>query len=147
MGLRSFHRPLFERSAAHFTRAYELNPSNPAALIQRGIVRWRELDDFEGAIADFDRVLLVDRSQADVLFYRAMAHNRGGNYIATVQDLERVIDVAPESRLARDAFVQLQSLYQIMDELPRSQRKLDSSRPILLGPPNADTPPESPAEE
>ena len=134
LGLRSYHKPLFERSDYHFTRAFELQPHKIDAIIQRGILRWREMDDFMGAIRDFDFVLQVDNEHQDVLFYRAMAHYRAGNYPASIHDLELVIEVAPTSRTASDAAKQLRTLYQIMDEL-MPPAELDDAPPILLGPP------------
>jgi tetratricopeptide (TPR) repeat protein len=134
LGLRSYHKPLFERSERHFTRAFELQPRKFDAIIQRGVLRWREMDDYEGAIQDFNFILKVDEENQDVRFFRAMAYNRAGNYPASIRDLELVIEVAPTSRTASDAAKQLRTMYQIMEDL-RPPAELDDGPPILLGPP------------
>jgi tetratricopeptide (TPR) repeat protein len=118
-GLRSYKKRYFQNSEMHFSEVLAFDAQHLGAWIGRGIVRWRELDDFMGAIDDFNHALRLSPSHApEILFYRSMAYSRGGNYHAAISDFERILDIAPRSRFARDAYAQLASLYAIISELP-----------------------------
>lgn len=118
-GLRRQKRKRFEAAERYFTRALKLNENHIRARVNRGLVRWRELDDWAGAIKDFTTLLEQQPDYHLARFYRGMAFHRGGNYQAAAQDLYDFIRLAPKSRWAYDAQIQLDSLYAIIDDLPK----------------------------
>ena len=124
LGIRSHDRRYFARAERHFSRAIRNRPDYLQAHLERGIVRWRELDDFEGAIQDFNLVLGLQRDHQKALVCRSMAYWRGGQYAAAIDDLERVVEINPNSQFARNAQTQLKSLYLVASELPHIQKKL-----------------------
>ncbi len=118
-GLRRRKRQRFEAADRYFTRALKLNQRYLKARVNRGLVRWRELDDWAGAIDDFTQVLSQHPDYHIARFYRGMAFHRTGDYRAAAQDLHDFIRLAPNSRWAYDAQIQLDSLYAIIDDLPK----------------------------
>ncbi len=136
MGTRFHHRPTILKSIAHLSRILKMNPRHHKAQMVRGIIYWRELDDWENAVKDF-RVLAQNEAlknliRAEALFYRSMAYYRGGNYAAAIDDLERMLKLAPKSRFAYSAETQLKSLYLIANELPEITKKLPEPQIGLL---------------
>ena len=136
IGNRFHHKGSFLNSEKHLTRILAINPQHDKAQLVRGVVRWRELDDWQGAIKDFG-VLIQNEAlktllRAEALFYRSMAYYRGGNYAAAIDDLERILKLAPKSRFAYSAEIQLKSLYLIANELPQITKKLPEPQIGLL---------------
>jgi tetratricopeptide (TPR) repeat protein len=125
-GIRSHNRRHFARAEEHFSRAIRNRTDYLHAYLERGILRWRELDDYMGAIEDFNQVLGMQPYHQKALICRSMAYWRGGNYVAAIDDLERVIEINPESQFARNARTQLTSLYLVASELPAIQKRLTS---------------------
>lgn len=136
MGTRFQHKPSLKTSERLLTRILKMKPQHNKAQMIRGVVRWRELDDWQGAVEDFS-VLAQNEAlkielRAEALFYRSMSYYRGGNYSAAIDDLERTIKLAPTSRFARSAETQLQSLYLIANELPQVTKRLPEPQIGLL---------------
>lgn len=136
VGLRTSERRHFRQAEAHFSRALRAAPDHWQARQARGVLRWRELDDFNGAIQDFTAVLAVRPHHQLALFCRSMAHWRGGNYLAAIDDLEKVIQIDAATRTTQDALAQLQALYDIAEELPQVRQRLDQSPVIMLDAPD-----------
>jgi tetratricopeptide (TPR) repeat protein len=130
--LASRHRAGFQATERWFTRALELDTHYGLARFNRGVLRWRELDDWAGAIADFTTLLAQDETYVDALFNRAMTYARAGNYRSAIEDFEHFLEVAPESRWARHAHNQLEGLHAIVDDLANPLPPQDSLP--LLGP-------------
>ena len=136
VGTRFQHRVTLRSSEKYLTRILILNPQHHKAQMVRGIIRWRELDDWQNAIKDFG-VLVQNETlktllRAEALFYRSMAYYRGGNYAAAIDDLERMLKLAPQSKFAYSAETQLKSLYLIANELPEITKKLPEPQIGLL---------------
>lgn len=130
--LASRHRTDFQAAERWFTRALNLDNGYQLARFNRGLLRWRELDDWAGAIADFTTLLAQNADYVDALFNRAMTYARAGNYQSAIEDFERFLDIAPNSRWARHAYNQLDGLYAIADDLAKPLPPTES--PPLLGP-------------
>ncbi|MBI5930425.1 MAG: tetratricopeptide repeat protein [Chloroflexi bacterium] len=130
--LASRHRTDFQATERWFTRALNLDNGYQLARFNRGVLRWRELDDWAGAIADFTTLLAQNSDYVDALFNRAMTYARAGNFHSAIEDFEHFLDSAPESRWARHAYNQLEGLYAIADDL--AQPLPPPEPPLLLGP-------------
>lgn len=130
--LASRHRPAFKATERWFSRALDLDGSYQLARFNRGLLRWRELDDWAGAIADFTTLLAQNPAHVEALFNRAMAFARAGNFHSAIEDFEHFLDTAPDSRWARHAHNQLAGLYAIADDLAKPLHS--SETPLLLRP-------------
>ena len=60
IGIRNSNRGEHMAAARAFGRALAVNPRFRPARLARGIVLWRELNQFDEAIADFDTLLAAD---------------------------------------------------------------------------------------
>ena len=78
-------------AAANYSRAIRLDPAYSQALFSRGLVYWRELRNYDGAIEDLTRVLELDPSWAEAYFNRAIAYRMRGEPDSAVADLERYL--------------------------------------------------------
>ena len=69
---------------------------------QRGIARF-EKNDFDGAIADFTKVIeMHGRDQEFCYYFRGMAHYRKGNSNQAIDDLSKAIAIKPDPRFFDD---------------------------------------------
>ncbi|NDJ85168.1 MAG: tetratricopeptide repeat protein [Chloroflexi bacterium] len=119
IGVRSRRRHHFVAAEWCYGRALGLVEKHIAARLGRGLLRWRELDDWAGAIHDFSTLLALHPTQHLALFYRGMAYYRGGNYHAAAHDLASFIQAAPESPWVHHATIQLEGMNAILDDLPK----------------------------
>jgi tetratricopeptide (TPR) repeat protein len=117
VGLRTHDRRHFLAAEHHFTQALALNGNHQQARINRGVLRWRELDNWAGAIADFTTLLVQYPHHYLPLFYRSMAFCRAGDYHAAVRDLDAFIRADPQSRWVHHAIIQLDGLLAIIEDL------------------------------
>ena len=100
-GNRTGYRREHENAVRCFTRAYELDPYLRAALLDRAILYWREMDRIPEALEDLDALLEEDPAYAPARLNRAMALHQLGRFEAALADLELFLsdpDVAPAYR-------------------------------------------------
>lgn len=118
-GLRTRSRHHFAAAERLLTRVLALDNTHAKARMGRAVVRWRDLDDWVGAINDFTTLLTHHPTYHEALFNRGMAHYRAGDYYASAIDLAAFIQRDPQSRWVHHANIQLQGLYAIIDNLPK----------------------------
>lgn len=118
-GLRTGNRRHFVAAEQLLTHALEFNEKHHQARINRGLLRWRELDNWAGAISDFTLLLAQWPQDHLPLFYRGMAFCRAGDYHAALHDLDAFIQAAPSSRWVYHATLQINGILAIIDELPK----------------------------
>ncbi|MCB9438462.1 MAG: hypothetical protein H6673_15935 [Anaerolineales bacterium] len=119
IGLRTRNPRNFGAAERAFSRVLHLNERHINARVSRGVLRWRELDNWVGAITDFTELLEQVPTYYLALFYRGMAFYRAGDYYASAQDLAMFIRLDPDSRWAHHARIQLEGMYAILDDLPK----------------------------
>ncbi len=119
MGIRTRNRRHFLAAERTLTGVLILNIQHIKARTNRGLIRWRELDNWSGAIVDFTHLLDQQPDHYIALFYRGMAFYRAGDYRASALDLDTFIRLAPHSRWVHHAAIQLENLHAIIDELPK----------------------------
>ena len=77
-------------------------PRSADEYSQRGISRFQK-NDFDGAIADFTKVIEMNgKDQAFCYYFRGMAHHRKGNPNEAVDDLSKAIVLKPDPRFFDD---------------------------------------------
>ena len=131
-GLQSYRTRHFRRSEDYFSQVLAIDAQHIGALVGRGVLRWRELGDYLGAITDLNAALAcAPQRTPELLFYRGMAYASGGHYPAAIDDFEWLINHAASTHYARLAYTQLASLYAVADELPRPPNQLTVPTPLL----------------
>ncbi len=84
-----------DAGAEPVSRAAQVAESDPAALREEAIARWRA-DDRDGAIALLAQALAASPDDVDTLLVRGQNYRKMGNTDAALADLNRVIALAPE---------------------------------------------------
>jgi tetratricopeptide (TPR) repeat protein len=100
-GNRTGFRREHENAVKCFTRAYNLDPYLRAALLDRAILFWREMDRVPEALADLDALLEEDPEYAPARLNRGMALHEIGRYEEALADLEAYLedpDIEPAYR-------------------------------------------------
>ncbi len=129
-GARTRNRRHYQAAERHYSAVLILMPNYIRAKRARGLLRWRELNDIHGAITDFQDLRQSDPSYHDALFYEGMALIQLGQYHDAAFLLVGFIEAAPTSKWKHSATLQLQSLYAILDDLPKL---LPSPPDIIVG--------------
>ncbi|PJF44456.1 MAG: hypothetical protein CUN55_03925 [Phototrophicales bacterium] len=118
-GARTRNRRHYLAAERHYSAVLVLKPHNTYAKRARGLLRWRELNDPEGAIEDFLDLRQSDPNYHDGLFYEGMARVELGQYAEAASLFRQFIEVAPKSKWAHSATLQLQSLNAILGDIPK----------------------------
>jgi tetratricopeptide (TPR) repeat protein len=89
----AYSNPQEHRAAvANYTRAIVLDPAYAYCYFSRGVLRWRELGEYEEAIRDFSTVLELRPDWADALFNRALAYKMSMRYEQAIADFEQYLE-------------------------------------------------------
>lgn len=91
MGNAYSNRQEHRAAVGSYTRAIILDPAYTYCYFSRGVLRWRELGEYEEAIKDFSTVLELDSRWADALFNRALAFKMSMQYDRAIADFERYL--------------------------------------------------------
>jgi len=118
LGHRSVRRAYYQAASDAFSAALALAPDYEEIYLARGLLYWRELQRPDLAVADFSALLGGRVSQVEVLFYRAMAYQAQGQYVAAAADLRVAVEGAAGMPWRRNAAHQLQTIEAILDDLP-----------------------------
>jgi len=103
-------RVAYERAVELFTRAIDLDPLYIDAYYQRGVLYWREIQNYHHAIRDLTRVMELEPERTPVLFIRAMAYQQRGDFDQAISDLEQFLAASPRSTWYASAELQLSGL-------------------------------------
>lgn len=101
-------RRAYQSAVDHFTRAVDLDPAFADAYMQRGILYWREIQNYHHAIRDLTHVLEIDADRTDALYYRALAYQARNDYDQAIADYERFLAIGPQSTWRESAQIQLE---------------------------------------
>jgi tetratricopeptide (TPR) repeat protein len=92
-----------------YTRAIELEPGDPGTYNNRGVV-FRELEDYERAIADFSHALTI-RPDYDLAYLnRGRAYVDAGQTELAIADFRQVLQITEKSSRREDAEEGLRAL-------------------------------------
>ena len=92
--------PLAVRTRSFFDRAVEMDPTNGAALVSRGLAL-SEAGEDERAIADFDQAIALDPSDQLAIFNRGAVYEQMGDLDAALRDFDRAVELRPDSSYDR----------------------------------------------
>jgi len=92
MGNAYSNRQEHRAAVANYTRAIVLDPAYAYCYFSRGVLRWRELGEYEEAISDFSMVLELEPDWADALFNRALAYKMSKRNENAVADFEQYLE-------------------------------------------------------
>ena len=91
-GNRQEHRA----AVGNYTRAIVLDPAYTYAYFSRGVLRWRELGEYEPAIEDLSRVIELEPAWTEAYFNRALAYKMNGQYEDAVADFQCYLEVGSD---------------------------------------------------
>jgi len=100
-------RSAYERAVDQFSRAVTVDPDFVEAYLQRGILYWREIQNYHHAIRDMTRVLALDPDRAEALYTRALSYQSRGDFDQAVADLEQFLAQNRDASLQASAELQL----------------------------------------
>lgn len=84
----------FKEGISGLNVAIAAKPENFEGYFLRGLAKY-SLEDFTGAIADFDKTLEIHPMYVRALQYRAICNDRLGNLNEALNDFQRAIDLDP----------------------------------------------------
>lgn len=104
----------YHDAIAEFTQAIALNPELAQAHYARGVVYWRELNDYERAVRDFTRALEIDPRIAMAYLNRALSRIYGqlGTRDDIIADFERYLAIGKNGYWRIEAHHQIAKLKQ-----------------------------------
>ena len=108
-------RAAYERAVDFFTRAVESDRLFVNAYYQRGVLYWREIQNYHHAIRDFTRVLELDPQRTLAHYMRALAYQSRGDYDDAIADYERFLSVDGGSVWGESARIQLDGARDLRD--------------------------------
>lgn len=103
-------------AVGNYTRAIILDPAYTYCYFSRGVLRWRELGEYEEAIKDFSTVLKLDPDWAEALFNRALAYKLGMQYDQAIADFERYLQEGADEFWLEATRRQLDELGEVVAE-------------------------------
>ena len=74
------------------------NPDDAEMFFERGLLNYL-MDDFNSALTDFDKAILLDEENNDAYYYRGVVHYETANYKDALTDFDKAIDLDPENAL------------------------------------------------
>ena len=81
-------------------RKIEKYPHDPVGWHRRGCL-WLDNEDYELAIADFDKALRLDPESAEAWTHLGLAHAGNGDYDRAIASFDRAVELGRDSVLAR----------------------------------------------
>lgn len=101
-------------AVGNYTRAIALDPAYTYAYFSRGVLRWRELGEYEDAIKDLSRVIELDPAWTEALFNRALSYRMNMQYQEAIADLKRYLEVGTDEYWLESTRRQLAELGELM---------------------------------
>lgn len=92
-------RGSYDHAVKELTRALEISPGNPDALIERGTA-FNQLALYQKAIADFNKALVKDQKNSLALNNRGVSYMRSGQLALAKADFQKAIDLTPDDPFA-----------------------------------------------
>jgi tetratricopeptide (TPR) repeat protein len=106
----SASKGLYRGGAWSFARATQLWPAFAQAHYQHGVVRGRELGEYQGAVAALDRATLLRPDWPDPYLQRGLLHRFNNQLPAALADLRRYSELAPPGYWREEALRQIEQL-------------------------------------
>lgn len=103
-GNRNSMRSEHEAAVRYFTKAYKIDPTFHRVRLERGILLFRELGQFDEALVDFNFLLDEESDYSNLaLFNRALLHQQNSQFTEALADLDAFLE-QPEEAYYTEAF-------------------------------------------
>lgn len=92
-GNRNSMRSEHEAAVRYFTKAYEIDPTFHRVRLERGILLFRELGQYDEAMSDFDFLIEEDSDYRNLgLLNRALLHQQNAQFEDAIADLDDFLE-------------------------------------------------------
>ncbi len=125
----SGERREYESAVNDFSRAIDLKPNFISAHFNRGVLYWRELENFYRAIRDMSRVMELAPYRSEAWFNRAIAYQLRGDSPQAIADLEYFLLIAGDDSWRASAESQLVAIKALAEERAEIRRQRDLQPP------------------
>ena len=122
----SGERVEYELAVNNFSRAIDLRPNFVSTHYNRGILYWRELENFHRAIRDMTRVMELAPDVREAWFNRAIAYHLRGNSSQAISDLEYYLTIAQDAAWRANAASQLEMIKAVSQEKEAIRTRRDA---------------------
>ncbi len=111
-GNSTFSKSNYEDALSELTLAIELEPMLAKAYYARGVIYWRELNDYARAIRDFTRALELDPRNANAYLNRGLSRVYGhfGSHDDVIADFEQYLALGTDGYWRIEAHNQIARL-------------------------------------
>ena len=116
LGNASGERREYQWAVDDFSRALERDPDLIAAYYNRGVLYWRELENWHRAVRDLTRVIELAPQWHEARFNRAMAFQHRGQLAEAAEDLRHYLEVATDAGWRANAQRQLDLITTLIEE-------------------------------
>jgi tetratricopeptide (TPR) repeat protein len=100
----------YQMAVNDFSRAIELHPIYVSALYSRGVLYWRELENYYRAVKDLTRVIELAPQWHEAWFNRALAHQLRNEIPAAIADYEHYLTLPGKVKWRVSAQTQLEMI-------------------------------------
>ncbi len=94
-GHRTTERSFYTAGVAAFSRAAKIWPTFAPAFYRRGVIRGRELGEYQAAIADLTQAGMLQPDWPEPYLQRGLFHRFNHQTTAALTDLRRYMELAP----------------------------------------------------
>jgi superkiller protein 3 len=112
----------YQLAVDDFSRALERQPDHVAALYSRGVLYWRELENYYRAVKDLSRVIELAPDWHEAWFNRALAHQLRHEIPEAIADYEHYLSLPGHPKWRISAETQLEML-KIMESATAARRQ------------------------
>ncbi len=112
----------YQAAVDDFSKALDLHPDHVAACYSRGVLYWRELQNYYRAVKDMTRVIELAPQWHDAWFNRALAHQLRGEMSEAIADYEHYLALPGQMKYHASAQTQLDWVKTV--ELHKTSRRL-----------------------
>lgn len=100
----------YQMAVDDFSRALDLQPDHVSALYSRGVLYWRELENYYRAVKDLTRVIELAPHWHEAWFNRALAHQLRNEIPEAIADYEHYLTLPGNPKWRISAETQLDML-------------------------------------
>jgi tetratricopeptide (TPR) repeat protein len=111
----------YQMAVDDFSKAINLQPNHVSALYSRGVLYWRELENFYRAVKDLTRVIELAPHWHEAWFNRALAHQQRNEIPAAIADYEHYLTLPGKPKWRVSAQTQLEMIKEV--EAEKAARK------------------------
>ncbi len=109
-GNQSGDRREYQAAVDDFSKAIALHPIDVSALYSRGVLYWRELENYYRAVKDLTRVIELAPHWYEAWFNRALAHQLRNEIPEAIADYEHYLSLPGKPQWRTSAETQLSML-------------------------------------